>query len=175
MIEIIPGLFVGNGQDCDEQEHNTKLKIISAAKEPWHRRALGYTGRAAPKEHPEYLIAFRPRRVILNLVDPNDAKWIPRELIAAAIDEVANGLDDGMEVLVHCNQGESRAPSIVLLYLLTCPGKWSSAFETCENGDEVIDLFREEFYPDYNPSEGFTQFIRDNWASYYVGEEQSND
>ena len=141
MKEIIPGLYVGNGHDYDEHHSDHTLKVISAAKEPWHRQALGYTGRAAPKDNPEYLIAFRPRHVILNLVDPNDSKWIPRELIDAAIDEIANGLDDGMDVLVHCNQGESRAPSIALLYLLTDMSH-SAAFVDCENGDEVIGHFR---------------------------------
>lgn len=165
MIEIYPGLHIGNGHDFDEQEHNRNMKIISAAKEPWHRQALGYTGRGAPKEDPEYLIAFRPRHVILNLVDPNDAKWIPREVINAALDEIATGLDDGLEVLVHCNQGESRAPTIGLLFLLT-QSESNGIFLGCENADEVIDTFKERVYPDYNPSEGFKQFLRENWVSY---------
>jgi hypothetical protein len=170
MIEVIPGLYVGSQNDYDAAKANTKMKVISAAKEPWHRQALGYTGRGAPKEDPEYLVAYRPRHVILNLVDPNDAKWIPREVIDAAIDEIGGGLDDGLDVLVHCNQGESRAPSIALLYLLT-DSLTNGPFLDCENGDEVIDVFRTDYYPDYNPSEGFTQFVRDNWASYLTGKE----
>lgn len=165
MKEIIPGLFVGNGADFDTVQYNTSWYIISAAKEPWHRQTLGYSGRGAPKDHPEYLAAYRKRHLILNLVDPNDAKWIPRELIDAAIDEIGLQLEEGFEVLVHCNQGESRAPSIALLYLLT---QSREEFAGCENGDEVIDVFRNEFYPDYNPSEGFTQFVRENWKSYWA-------
>lgn len=165
MKEIIPGLYVGNGADFDTVENNNSWAVISAAKEPWHRQALGYTGRGAPKDDPEYLAAYRPRHLILNLVDPNDAKWIPREVIDAALDEIDTRLEDGMNVLVHCNQGESRAPSIALLYLL---GEGRPEFDGCENGDEVMDVFRTEFYPDYNPSEGFTQFIRENWQSYHA-------
>lgn len=163
MKEIIPGLYVGSGSDLTDIEFEHDWYVISAAKEPWHRQALGYTGRGAPKEHPEYLAAYRQRSLIMNLVDPNDAKWIPRELIDAALDEIDTRLDDGMNVLVHCNQGESRAPSIALLYLL---GEGRPEFDGCENGDEVMDVFRTEFYPDYNPSEGFTQFIRETWQSY---------
>lgn len=170
MIEVIPGLYVGSQNDYAAAKANNKMKVISAAKEPWHREALGYTGRAAPKEDPEYLVAYRPRHVILNLVDPNDAKWIPREVIDAAVDEIAGGLDDGLDVLVHCNQGESRAPSIALLFLLTDSHN-ADTFHGCENGDEVMDVFRQEFYPDYNPSEGFTQFVRDNWDSYLTSKE----
>jgi hypothetical protein len=44
--------------------------VVHACKEPYHRKELGYTGRAAPKEHPEYLICRRPGRLILNLIDP---------------------------------------------------------------------------------------------------------
>lgn len=168
MIEIIPGLFVGSGAEFATVQHNTSWFVVSAAKEPWHREALGYTGRAAPKDDPEYLAAYRPRHLIMNLVDPNDAKWIPRELIDAALDEIAIRLDDGMEVLVHCNQGESRAPSIALLYLLS---QGREEFNGCENGDEVMDVFRTEFYEDYNPSDGFSEFIRMNWQAYRGGEE----
>lgn len=167
MYEIIPGLHVGNGDSYDVVKSKNSWFVVSAAKEPWHREAVGYTGRGAPKEHPEYLAAFRPRHMIMNLVDPADAKWIPRELINAAVEEIATALDDGFEVLVHCNQGESRAPSIVLLYLLT-DSNHNGEFVSCENGDEVIDLFRSNYYGDYNPSEGFTQFIRDNWTSFLL-------
>lgn len=167
MKEIIPGLFAGNGTDFDTVKHNHTWFVISAAKEPWHREALGYSGRGAPKDSPEYLCAFRPRHMIMNLIDPNDAKWVPRELIDAALDEIDTALDDGFEVLVHCNQGESRAPSIALLYLLS---QGRAEFEGCENGDEVMDVFRTEFYEDYNPSDGFSQFIRENWQSYMRGD-----
>lgn len=169
MKEIIPGLSVGDGGSFELVKDNPSWFIISAAKEPWHRQALGYTGRAAPKEHPEYLAAYRTRHMIMNLVDPNDAKWIPHELVDAAIDEIAAKLEDGFEVLVHCNQGESRAPSIALLYLLT---EGREEFNGCENGDEVMDVFRQEFYEDYNPSDGFAQFIRGNWQTFWKGDEE---
>lgn len=164
MIEIIPGLSVGNADALETVKDNPNWFVISAAKEPWHRQELGYTGRGAPKDDPEYLVAYRPRHMVMNLVDPNDAKWIPRELVDAAVDEIGLRLEDGFEVLVHCNQGESRAPSIALLYLLSV-GR--GEFSGCENGDEVMDVFTNEFYEDYNPSDGFSQFIRMNWKSYW--------
>jgi protein-tyrosine phosphatase len=167
MLELTAGLHIGAGHDFDTVQHNPSWFVISAAKEPWHRDALGYTGRGAPKDDPEYLAAYRPRHMIMNLVDPNDAKWIPRELINAALDEIGTKLDDGFEVLVHCNKGESRAPTIGLLYLLSIGEIGAS----CENGDEVMDVFKCDYYPDYNPSEGFIQFVRENWQSYMPKEE----
>ena len=38
----------------------------------YHRQALGYRSRGAPKDHPEYLVARRGNRLILNIVDAND-------------------------------------------------------------------------------------------------------
>ena len=48
-----------------------------------HRDALGYSGKAAPKGHPEYLLARRENRLILNLVDANDPRLFAKEIIDA--------------------------------------------------------------------------------------------
>ena len=86
MIEIFPNLFIGTEQDY---EFNVKGKpdwvVVHACKEPYHRRELRYTTLGAPKGHPEYLIARRERRLILNLVDATNpwesAKHVYRSLL----------------------------------------------------------------------------------------------
>ncbi|MDZ7721064.1 MAG: hypothetical protein U5K72_19745 [Balneolaceae bacterium] len=69
MTEIQPNLFIGNENDY---EFNVKdqegWSVVHACKEPYHRQALGYSGRGAPKDHPEYLMAKRENRLILKLV-----------------------------------------------------------------------------------------------------------
>ena len=46
--------------------------VVHACKELYHRRELGYRSNGAPKKHPEYLMARRENRLILDLVDaPN--------------------------------------------------------------------------------------------------------
>ncbi len=118
MIEVYPNLFVGDQADYDDRvQQQEGWRIVHACKEPYHRQALGYTGRAAPQTHPEYLIARRGHRLILNMVDANDPAYIPKEIMDAALAFIYEGLTSGDRVLVHCNQGESRSPSIVLLYL----------------------------------------------------------
>ena len=62
MKEVMPGLFVGNALDYDLVKDDPDWSVVQCAKEPWHREALGYTGRAAPREHPEYLWARRGNR-----------------------------------------------------------------------------------------------------------------
>jgi hypothetical protein len=79
MKEIHPHLFVGSEQDYESVvSKQAGWRVVHACKEPYHRRALGYSGRAAPKTHPEYLIARRGDRLILNLVDAPDPAYIPK-------------------------------------------------------------------------------------------------
>jgi hypothetical protein len=49
VIEVRPNLFVGGGADFDAVWDEPGWMILQCAKEPWHREALGYTGRGAPK------------------------------------------------------------------------------------------------------------------------------
>ncbi|WP_411823658.1 dual specificity protein phosphatase family protein [Leptospira sp. 'Mane'] len=118
MIQIRPNLFIGNEQDYEmkiKSQHD--WNVVHACKEPYHRNLLGYSGRGAPKAHPEYLIARRENRLFLNLVDADDPNYIPKEIIDSAIAFMDESLLSGQNCLVHCNQGESRSPSLGLLYL----------------------------------------------------------
>lgn len=70
MKEITKNLFIGSQEDYEQDvKFQPDWFVIHACKEPYHRQALGYTGRAAANTHPEYLIAERENRLILNLVD----------------------------------------------------------------------------------------------------------
>ncbi len=121
---------------------------------------MGYTGRGAPKDHPEYLIARREHRLFLNLVDADDPKYISKEIVDAALAFVAEAIKSGARVLIHCNLGESRGPSIGMLYLAARAGSISS-----------VDLLTAEvefrrIYPSYNPKAGIRGFLAENWKTY---------
>lgn len=77
MIEVYPNLFVGDEADYRIVLNMSGWFIVHACKEPFHRQALGYAGRGAPKDHPEYLVAERDGRLILNLVDAPNPAYIP--------------------------------------------------------------------------------------------------
>ena len=82
MEEIYPNLFIGSDDDYKFLSYDLKgWYVIHACKEPYHRNALRYVGRSAPKDHPEYLIAERDGHLILNLVDAPDPSYIPKEII----------------------------------------------------------------------------------------------
>ena len=168
MKEIYKNLFVGNQEDYENNvKYQKNWAIVHACKEPYHRQALGYIGRAADKKHPEYLIAKRNNdtRLILNLIDVDDSNYIQKVLIDEAINFIHKNLLNNNKVLVHCNKGQSRSASIGMLYLAVYTNTFSnkSDFNLVEN--EFI-----EKYPLYNPSKGIRDFLIMNWKKYVNGD-----
>ena len=157
MVEIYNNIFVGNQNDY---ESNKSLfdswAVVHACKEPYHRQALGYTGRGAPKDSPYYLFLYDDNRhLVMNIVDTNSPLFFSDELINEAINYCVNNLKTGKKVLIHCNQGESRAPSIALL-LLRKLGIYQYSFE------DAITVFKKR-YPLYDPKPGIYSYIRSRW------------
>ena len=164
MIEICENLFIGGQHDYEGTVRcQDGWRVVHACREPYHRSALGYKGRAAPKVHPEYLIARRGDRLILNLIDGEDPAYIPKEIIDAALAFVEESLGLRRRVLVHCNQGHSRAPSIGMLHL-------ASRTDTLAGMDyrEACARFR-EIYPPFEPAPGIRGFLVGHWTIYCRG------
>ncbi len=110
MVEIHPNLFVGSQHDYEDNVRGqVGWCVVQACREPYHRQALGYTGQSAPKYHPEYFTARRGNRLILNLNDAANPAHIPKQIMDAALTFVEESLGKERRVLVHCNQGQSRA------------------------------------------------------------------
>lgn len=161
MIEIFPKLLIGNEQDFELQVKNSEgWSVVHACKEPYHRQLLGYRGRGAPKNHPEYFLGIRGNRLFANLVDAPNPAYIPKIIIDECLGFTKIALESGNKVLVHCNKGESRSPSIGLLFLVqnttTLP---TDSLETAETEFRKI-------YPPYNPSPGIRGFMKMNWNEY---------
>lgn len=170
MKEVYKNLFVGTEQDF---EYVVKGKenwaVVHACKEPYHRQALGYKGRGAPKNSPEYLFAIRANRLILNLVDADNPAYIPKQIIDKALDFIYQNLNAGQKVLVHCNQGQSRSPSIVMLYL----AEFTDIFS-----DKIFQNVEKEFrliYSSYLPSNGIRMFMYQNWDEYIKEKREENE
>ena len=159
MIEVYPDLHVGSEYDEQSLRGQAGWFFIHACKEPYHRQALGYTGRAAAKTHPEYLIARRNGRLILNLVDVDDPNYISPEIIDATLDAIRDNIQT-TKILLHCNQGQSRSPGIALLYLLK-----STDILPQNDIAAAIAAFR-AIYPPYAPARGMAEYIRLNWHRY---------
>lgn len=162
MREICPGLFVGTQADYESTvRYQEGWWVVHACKDPYHRQLLGYTGQGAPKGPNYYRV--RPSRDVLtlNMVDVEDPAYISKqELIDPCLDFICEGLGEGNNVLVHCNQGESRAPGIGLVYLVTYTDVLPrTTFLEAEQA--FVQL-----YPRYNPKGGIRGFICSNWEYY---------
>lgn len=159
MIEVAQNLFVGSEDDEARIRGQAGWFVIHACKDPYHRDALGYTTRGAPKGHPEYLIARRPGRLILNLVDVDNVSFIAPEIVDAALEAIHQNIGS-QKVLVHCNKGMSRSPVIALLYL----AKFTNTFQG-QRHEEAVQNFR-GVYPYYAPALGMAEYARQNWPKY---------
>ncbi len=158
MTEIDKNIFVGNLIDYRNYQFDTDFHFVQACKEPCHREALGYTKRTAEKNHPEYLIAYRERRIILNMTDPSTGKYFENILFQKSLEFIDENLNNGKKILIHCNQGISRSPSIGLLFLATKNKIRNESFEIAKEDFRKI-------YPNYAPS-GIREFLTLNWNNY---------
>jgi len=160
MKEVTKNLYVGSQEDYENSVFLPyEWSFVLAAKEPWHRNALGYTGRAAPKNHPEYLMARRDNKLILNLVDAPKPEFFDKRIIDVALDFIEEELNKGKKVGIFCNQGESRSATIALLYLVK---------RGLIKGENLVECESEflKIYPEYNPGAGIREFIKKNWDYY---------
>ena len=157
MVEVYKNLFVGSEFDYEVNPQSfNDWYVVHACKEPYHRKALGYTGRAAPKESPYYFYLTDVRgHLILNIVDVPDPRFFNDGMIDKAIDYCLEGLNKGKRVLIHCNQGESRAPTIALMVL-------RKLHVVSDDFDEAVD-YMYSIYPDYNPNNGILEYARQRW------------
>jgi len=160
MRRIHPRIFVGNQDDYENDvSQRSNWYVIHACKEPYHRNLLGYSGRGAPKNHPEYLFAKRPNALFLNLIDADDPTYIPKEIIDVALRQIYHQNKIEKSVLIHCNQGESRSPTIGLLYLNGIGLYSEECYATAKKRFTKI-------YPKFCPAKGMELFAMEYWQRY---------
>lgn len=120
LVNVMGTLFIGSDEDVSEfMEDYPDGFIIHAAKEPWHRKAVGYKGRACPKDSPYYLYHETKDELTLNLVDAPDPKYISKRCFDKAEECIRANWALRRPVLVHCNQGRSRSCGVVLHCLMS--------------------------------------------------------
>ena len=160
MIEICDKVYVGGQYDYELiVSREAGWSVVHACKEPYHRQALGYTGRSCSRDNPEYLFARRGNRLMLNLADVDDPAWISAQVIDKAIEFIDERVEAGDDVLIHCNLGRSRSASIGLLYLTT-KGRYDGL--TFLQAEEDF----KKLYPLYAPAGGVRGFCLANWGRY---------
>jgi predicted protein tyrosine phosphatase len=138
--------------------HDTSgaVAVVHACKEPCHRHAVGYSARSLPSSHPNYLVLEADFHLYLNLIDPPGPLFMMPSF-TAFMQFVDKHIPE-RPVIVHCNQGESRAPSLALLYAAKRFGLFPA-----RSYSEAASPFRETF--PYNPGRGIARWLSENWAA----------
>ena len=150
MIEVHEKLYVGNETDCTDN-----LIGFGIIRRRTHVRAIGYQG-SLPPTHPHYLFYAKDDNLYLNMIDPGKPLF-KIEMFLKYMEFAKMKWDEGKSLLIHCNQGESRAPSLALLFM---------AKKLSGINSESFSAAREEFipiYPAYNPGRGIQIFLEQNW------------
>ena len=153
MREICSNLYIGSDYDCSPAE--SSMLVIHACK-TCHQRGVGYRGNLS-QSHPNYLILENGNHLYLNLVDMeqelNSVYTHPIVKSALSFIEKNIGIRD---VLIHCNQGQSRSPSIGMVYLARIGKITRTSYS--EAKDEFSDI-----YPMYLPGLGIAQYLNIHW------------
>jgi len=158
MIEVARDVFVGNQHDAEYGwKKNDDWAFIYCCKEPWHRAMVGYTGQGCPKDSPHYLYIIQDNALALNMVDVENPDFFAVGMISMAIGFAWNF--NNRKLLFSCNQGESRSPSVAMLYL--------AVVESIPNGtfEEAEEAFK-KLYPYYKPKNGIREHLKRNWGMY---------
>lgn len=155
MIEVYDNIFIGTDKHCTYQQVED-LAIIHACKHPCHVHIVGYEGNLS-KNHPNYLIAKSDRHLVLNMVDM-EREFHPtftHPIMKASMTFIEKHIND-RRILIHCNQGQSRSPSIALIYL---------AREGVIDNSTIQNAAQEfkQLYPPYKPGNGIAKYITRHW------------
>jgi hypothetical protein len=155
MTAVFERIYVGGETSCRGSDASTS--VVHACKTPCHQRAIGYRG-ALPSDHPHYLVLRRGDELFLNMIDP-PAPLFKLALFEAFMTFAKERYDAGATLLIHCNLGISRSPSLALLFLAKHLRAISSeSFEAAR-----ADFLR--LYPCYQPAMGIRQFLEENWGA----------
>lgn len=159
---VANNVWVGSQYDY---ERDVRIRagwyVVHACKEPYHRLFVGYETKGCPQDSPEYLVAIRGRRCALNIIDANDPKYIPYDLVMQALD-IIEQWSRHAPTLIHCNMGRSRSATLAMLHLGRI-GRLPKDFISAEL--EFIKMYKE-----YRPSTGMRAFAKEHWEQITAAE-----
>ncbi|QED23003.1 dual specificity protein phosphatase family protein [Candidatus Deianiraea vastatrix] len=164
MIEVCKNLFVGTEADYFNIKNQSEWFVIHACKN-FHNQNLGIypLNKAIPNNHSERSFAIRGNKISLNLIDGDNYENIPQIykdeinlIMNKAIDFINENIKTS-KILVHCNQGISRSPTIAFLYL----SKYTDIFNNLSLNDAILEF--KKLYPFYIPKNGMIEYVKSNY------------
>lgn len=138
------GLFVGSGADAPSFGGSS---VLRCAKDPWYVEAAKFYRQMAPN-----VIRKSPNEMILNMVDAEHPKYFSDIMVDAGLNFITERFAEGDAILLHCNMGISRSPSMAFLWL----------YEHGFLDDEfryAVPQFK-KIYKDWAPANGIWQYLK---------------
>ena len=162
MKEIYSNVFIGNEQDYYTIQHQTNWAVLHCCKNPFHCQFVGYRGNLSPT-HPDYALKRRGNEMALNLVDmerfSENYLDFNKKMFTTAFAFLDEYREQNYKLLIHCNQGESRAPTLGMLYAARLGAFGYANFETS------VQQLRSA-YPWYNPKNNIFLTVKSLWNDF---------
>jgi hypothetical protein len=151
-------VFVGDDEDFENREDLKTFSFLRCCKygPGGHQQTLDYHTLAAP-EGREHFVVRRKNRTALNMLDLDDPHFVNDEMIQSGLDFINQELAKKQKVLIACNAGRSRGPTLGLMWLRSV-GDMPHGFMQSEK------IFR-TICPKYDPAAGINQYARMKWSS----------
>ena len=155
MIQIEgTNLYIGN-RDDSRVRTDPGWAVVNTAKTV-HCEIMGW-GNVTPREHPNYLSFEEGQLLSFNWVDGKAFLYNmsgPAAFIRAM--DFIDRWSPEKSVLINCDQGQSRSPTVALLYL-------AKRLHVIPDGSfEEARVAFQSIYPSYSPS-GIADFVADHW------------
>lgn len=162
MIQVFENIYCGSQADYESIASSDEWAVLHCCKEPHHRKLAGYSGQALPQSHLHYPYIIKGHRMALNLVDMDtfSSKFAEfnYKMFSDAFDFL-NQWRTERNLLIHCNQGESRGPSLALLYISTLGAFGYAGFE--ESKVAFVKI-----YPRFNPKRNILTNVQLHWERF---------
>lgn len=155
MKEVYDRLFVGSDTDCFNDRAGW---VVVHSCKTCHQKAVRYKC-SLPKTHPNYLVLERGNNLYLNMIDPPGPLFM-MPLFTEFLRFIRQHWKDGKNILIHCNRGESRAPSLALLFLAKDIGVISNQNYSKSKSDFL------KHYPPYSPGKGIQIYLGNHWREF---------
>lgn len=159
MIEISPNLLIAKEEEV-LQIDKSMYSLVSLAS-TYHYQLHNWSRKDNHKDSPHYIWCIEDSSIMsINWVDgpPNYFNYNGEGLVVVQmiLSFIEKELVRGKKVVIMCNQGVSRSPTIGMLYLAKREKILPESFT------EAITLFKQKYYPFYAPG-GISSFIASIW------------
>lgn len=157
MREVHKNLYIGKLSDL--YSINIVDWAVVHATQTIHYDLMGWDRKfnKPPQNHPNYIKLLQDNRFSLNWVDGGAHlyNWTGVETFVEILDFIDRWIIQ-RPVLIHCDQGISRSPTLGLLYLAKRVGSISN--NSYKDGNtEFLSI-----YPEYLPS-GIGEYVSEKW------------